>query len=157
MHVAQFDTHVLVYSENMYSQRGLVGKVHRVRPGWDTVVSEQRSAGELKIWRYAPVALEVPLQAERVKSSAVGSVGRLKDEKDRNSIDRVFESASEKTRQMRPSQDPSVAQSSVEGAGISPSASDGVSPTGPYLDFVPSSFRPDLGVQQIRSDEDQKS
>jgi hypothetical protein len=46
------------------------------------------------------MALEVPLEAEWVKSSAVGSVRRLKYQKHRNRVDGVFESAPEKTGQM---------------------------------------------------------
>jgi hypothetical protein len=91
------------------------------------------------------VAFEVPLEAQWIEAHAVGSVGRLEDEEEGNRIDRIFKPSAEKAGQVQIRQDPSVAQASVEDAGASSSATDGMSAGRPDLDFVAAFLRAGLG------------
>ena len=82
------------------------------------------------------MALEIPFEAERVESHAVGSVGGLEDQKDRDSINGIFEASAEKAGKMWASENPSVAQAGVERSGVFGAAWDGVAAAGPDLHFV---------------------
>jgi hypothetical protein len=70
------------------------------------------------------VALKIPLENEWVETSAVGRVGRLKRQEDRDSINRIFEAAAQEAGKMRTGQDPSIAQAGVEDSSVAPSAGD---------------------------------
>ena len=152
VHVAQFEADVALRAEDVHSQRGLVHEVDGVGSGGNVVVGEQRAAGEFQVGREASVALEVPLEAERVEAHAVGGVGRLEDQEDRNSVDRIFEASAEKAGEMRAGEDPSIAQAGVEGACVAASAADGVAAARPDLNFVAALLRTGLG-----NDEDRRS
>src|SRR5579863_5490174 len=101
MHVAQFKTHVMPRAEDVHSEGGLVGEVHRVRAGGDVAVSEQRASRQFQIWRQLAVALEVPLQPDRVKAHSISRVGGLKDEEYRDGVYRIFEASTQKAGEMR--------------------------------------------------------
>src|ERR1700722_4524907 len=120
----------------MRAQRGGGGEVYGVGVSGDVVVGEEGAAGEFEIGREAAMANEIPLEAERVESQAVGGVGGLENEKHGNSVDGVFETSAKKTGEMRAGDNPSIAEAGVEDAGVAASAADGVAAAGPELDFV---------------------
>lgn len=140
VHVAQFETYVTFCAENMYAEGGLIHEVHGVGSGGNVVAGEEGASGEFEVRRESAVALEIPLQAERVEAYAVGSVRGLKDEEHGDCIDRIFEFSTQEAGQVRGSEYPSVAQACVEDAGIATSAADGVAAACPYLDFVAALF-----------------
>ncbi len=103
----------------MWTAEGsLIHEVHRIRARGNVVVGEDRAAAEFEVWRNAAMALEVPLEAERIESHAIRGVRGLKDQEDRDGVYGIFEASAKKARKMRAGEDPSIAQSGVEGAGI---------------------------------------
>jgi len=135
--VAQFHAPVIFRAEDVCAQRGGGREVHGVGVGGDVVVSEEGASAEFEVGREAAAANEIPLEAERVESQAVGSIGGLEDEKHGNGIHGVFETSAKKAGEMRAGDDPSVAQAGVEDAGVAASAADGVAAAGPELHFMP--------------------
>ena len=107
-------------------------------------------AAEFEIGREAAAADEIPLEAERVESQAVGGVGGLEDEEHGNGVHGVFETSAKKAGEMRASDDPSVAQAGIEDAGVAASAADGVAAAGPELHFVAVFLRSGLFRARLR-------
>jgi len=136
MQVAEFDAPVIFWAENVGAERGGGGEVYGVGVGGDVVVGEESASAELEIGGEAAAADEIPLEAERVESHAVGGVGGLEDEKHGNGIDGVFETSAKEAGEMRGGDDPSVAEAGVEDAGVAASAAHGMAAAGPELDFV---------------------
>ena len=150
--VAEFQTDVVFRAEDVYTEGGLGGEVHGVCAGGDIVVGEERAAAEFEIGGEAAVTFEVPLEPERIKTYAVGSVGGLEDEENRDPVDGILKPAPQKAGQVRPGQDPSIAQACVEDAGATSSSANGVAASRPYLHFVAALFWTSLGETQGRSD-----
>ena len=148
VHVADFDAPVIFLAEDVGAQRGLVHEVHGIGVGRDVLVSEKHAAGEFEVGGEAAVALEVPLQAERVETRAVGGVGGLEGEEDWDGVDCIFEASAEKAGEVGAGEDPSVAQAGVEDAGVAASAGDGVAAAGPGFDFVATLLGAGLGEAQ---------
>ena len=111
---------------------------------------------EFEVGGDAAVALEIPLEAERVETHAVGGVGGLEDEEHRNSVDRIFEASAEKAGKMWAGEDPSIAQAGVEDASVAASAADGVAAARPDLDFVAAFLRAGLSNDEDRHQQDQE-
>ena len=114
------------------------------------MVRKQRSAGKFQIGGNASVALKIPLQTQRIETDAVSSVCRLEDKKYWNSIDRVFKTATQKSREMQVGEDPSVAQSGVENSCVATSAADGMPAASPDLDFAAALVRGGLAGAELR-------
>lgn len=155
MHVAQFKAHVLARAEDVHAQRRLVGEVHGIGSGRNVVVGEQSSAAELEIRGNPSVALEVPLQAKRVESCAVGGICRLKDQKDGNRIDGIFEAPAEKAGKVFAGDHPAETKAGVEGAGVAASSSDGVAAARPKFDLVAALFGRGLRQTERRRNQQQ--
>lgn len=153
VHVTQFQTYVVFRAEDVHAERGLIHEVHGVGAGGNVVIGKKHSACEFQVGREASVALEVPLQAERIETHAVGCVRGLESEENRDGVDGIFESSAEKARKVRSREDPSVAQAGVERACIASSAADRVAPSCPNLHFVAAFFRAGLGEAERGCDE----
>jgi len=148
--VAQFEADIVLRAENVHAQRRLIHEVDRVSPGGNVMVRKQRSAGKFQIGGNASVALKIPLQTQRIETDAVSGVCRLEDKKYWNSIDRVFKTATQKSREMQVGEDPSVAQSGVENSCVATSAADGMPAASPDLDFAAALVRGGLAGAELR-------
>lgn len=78
VHIPQFETHIVLCAEDVHAERCLIHKIDRICSRWDVMRSEQGSAGEFQVRRNSAVALEVPLQSERIEAHSEGGIGRLK-------------------------------------------------------------------------------
>jgi hypothetical protein len=155
--IAQFQAPVVLRAEDVRAQGGGRSEIHGVGPEGDVVVGEECASAEFEIRREAAAADEIPLQAERVETHAVGSVGGLEDEKHGNRVDGVLEASAQKAGEMRAGDDPPVAQAGVENAGTPTSAADGVATARPDLDFVAVFLRALLRQRKSRNRADGKS
>jgi hypothetical protein len=136
VHVAQFEADIVLRAENVHTQRRLVHEVDCICPDGNVVACQQKSPSQFEIRREASVALEIPLQSQRIEADAVSRVCRLEGEKYGNSVDRVLKTAAQKSGKMWVSEDPSVAQARVEHSGMAAPAAHGMSAARPDLDFV---------------------
>src|ERR1017187_4492878 len=153
VHVTQFKTDIVFRAKDVHAKRGMVSEVHGVGAGGDVVVGEERAAAEVEVGLKSAVTFEVPLEAERVEAHAVRGVGGLEDEEDGDGVDRIFKPSAEKAGQVPAGEDPSVAQSGVEGAGVASSPVDGVAAARPDLDLTAALFWTSLGEAQWRPDQ----
>ena len=96
------------------------------------------------------MALEIPLEPQRIEADAVSRVCRLKGKKHRDSIDGVLKTAPQKSREMWVCEDPSVAQARVEDADMAASAAHGVSAARPDLDLAAAFLRGGLSCHKRR-------
>src|SRR5579871_1568840 len=136
VHVTHFKAHVVSRAQQMHAQRSLIHEVDAICVGGNVVVGKQHSAGEFQVRGDIAVTDEIPLQAERIESDAVGGIRGLKDEEYGNGVEGVLEAAAQNAREVGPSKDPSVAQPGVECAGVFGAARDGVAAAHPDLDFI---------------------
>lgn len=81
------------------------------------------------------MAFEIPLETKRIEADAEGSIGGLKNQEDGDRIDGVFEAAAENAGKMRTGENPSVAETGVEGGDVAATAGNGVSAASPNLEF----------------------
>lgn len=146
VHITEFETQVVLRPEDVRPERRLVHEVHRVRSCRYTVIGEDDPAGEFKIRRKPSMTSEIPLQAEGIETNTEGRICRLEDEEKGDGVDRIFETSAKKSGQVFVSQNPAIAQSSVEGAGIAPASRHRMSASSPNLDFVATPFRADLST-----------
>src|SRR5689334_8154522 len=93
------------------------------------------------------MALEIPFQPERIEAQADGGVRGLEDQENRDGVERVFEASTEKSWQVRISQNPAIAEPGIEGSGVLRPSWDGVSAAGPDLNLV-AAFFGGLSVQE---------
>src|SRR4029077_10773425 len=136
VHVAQFEADIVFRAKDVYPECCVVHEVYGVCSGGDVVVREQHSAGEFQIRRDATMVLEIPFESKWIEADAVGGIGRLENEEERNGIDRILESTAQKTGKVRAGQHPSVAQPGIEESCIATPAAYGVSAASPDLDLA---------------------
>src|SRR5262252_6690658 len=120
----------------MHTECCLIHEVDRVGSRRNIVVRKQDAAREFEIWRNAAMALEVPLQPQRIETNPVCGVCRLECKEYRNRIEREFETAAQKTGQVWVSKDPTIAQARVENSRVASATTDRVSASGPNLNLV---------------------
>ena len=99
-------------------------------------VCEQSAAAQFEIGNHAVVRLQGPFESEGVHSRAVSGTAFLNDKKCRNNIHRIFQTAAEKSRTVRRSENQAVAQAEIPDAvgGLTPVCT--VATSGPDLEFV---------------------
>jgi hypothetical protein len=114
------------------------------------VVGQQHSATQFEVWQNAAAAHEIPLQAKRIEANSEGRVCRLKNQRDGNGGDRVFEASAKESGQVLVREDPAIAEAGIEGAGVAAASSDGMSAARPNLNFVAALLGADLGRGQAR-------
>src|SRR5450432_1810529 len=105
------------------------------------VISEEHATAEFEIRHHTPKAGKIPLQVQRIHSSAVHSVTWLKHDKCRDSIHSVLKSPPQRSGQMRIGQHPAVAQADVHYRRILRATGDAMAATRPYLHLVPARLR----------------
>jgi hypothetical protein len=153
VHISQFQAPVVLLAEDVRAKSCLIHEVNRVGIRGHCVIGQNDAARELEKRREVAAADEIPLEAKRIESYAVGSVGGLEDEKHWDGIDGVFEASAQKAGKMRVGENPSVAEAGVESAGIAASSSDRMAATTPDLDFVSALLRSGLSEARGRGDE----
>src|SRR5712675_1038203 len=87
MQIARFQTPVIFRREDVRAERRRGGEVHAVRSRGYVVVGDEQSTVEFEVGREVSVALEIPLKSERTESYSIGSIGGLKDDKDRGGVE----------------------------------------------------------------------
>src|SRR5581483_12510071 len=145
MHIPQLNAEVAPGAKNTSAQCRLIHKVDCVGAVGNIVVGEKNSAGQFEEWRQAPTTLEIPFERQGIESCAVSGISGLECDEDRDGIDRVFKSSAKNARKMRGSENPSIAQASVENCSVPAAARNGVAAPGPDFDLVRSLFRRTLG------------
>src|SRR6266550_3443754 len=148
VHIARLDAPVTPVPEQMYTKHTAGRKVHGVGTGRNVVAGEKRSAVQFEVGDYATPRGKIPLEVNGVEAHSVRCVGRLKDEKHRHCVNRVFEPAFKETGAVRPGQNPSVAQAKIPHARVLRPPGYGVAAPRPYLDFAASVLRTLLGESQ---------
>ncbi len=119
------------------------------------MVGKQCPAAEFEIGHDPSPRGEVPLQVQGIETDSVRCVGGLEHQKSRYGIERVLESSFEKSRPVRPGQNPTIAQAGIPHSGIRGAARDGVAAAGPKLYLVSPVLDPGLGPGQRRSEQQQ--
>src|SRR4030081_1064819 len=109
------------------------------------MVGDKHSTIEFEVGREAPVPFEIPFQSERAESHSVAGIRGLEDEKDGDGVDDVFKASAEKTWEVRPGKDPSIAQPGIEYANVLGAPGHGVTASNPQLNFVAALLGAGLG------------
>src|SRR6185312_14550861 len=138
----------------MRAQRRRRREVHTVGSRRHIVVGEKRSAAEFKIRGNSSARGKVPLQIQGIETGSERGVGGLEHHKHGYGIERILESPLQKSRSVRPGENPAVTQTRIPYPGIRGAAGDGVAAAGPKLDLVPAVLNSGLGPAQ-RSAEQQ--
>jgi hypothetical protein len=102
------------------------------------------------------MALEIPLEPQRVESSAICGICRLKSEQDRNRVNCVLETATQKTWEVWAREDPSVAQTGIKDSSVAAATTYGMSPACPDLDLVSTLFGSGLRHNKRRGGQEQQ-
>src|SRR3954447_25268853 len=139
----------------MRAQRGLVHEVNAVCACKNVVIGEHCSTRQFQERREAAVAFEIPLQPERIEAHAERGICRLKDQKNRDSVERVLETSAYKSGEVRVGENPAVTKPCVERPGIFGSTWHRVPASGPDLDLVAALFRCSLRVNERCRDQQQ--
>jgi hypothetical protein len=145
MHVAQFQCEIAPRAEQVHTKRSLIHEVHRVGAGRNIAIREQRPSREFQVRRNVAMALEIPFQSQRIKARAIRRIRRLKNQKNGNSIDRIFKAPTQKSGKVRAADDPAIAQAHIECVGVFRAAGNRMPTTHPDLHFVPALLRRSLG------------
>ena len=95
------------------------------------------------------MAFEVPLKAQGIEAQAERGVRGLKDQENRDGVERVLEASTEKTGKMGIGENPAIAQPGIERSGVLRPSGHGVPATGPDLNLV-AAFFGGLGAQKRR-------
>src|ERR1035438_9813754 len=68
VHVAEFETYIVLRAEDVQAQRGLIHEIHSVRSCRNVMVGENRAPSEFEVGRDGPMTFEVPLESKRVEA-----------------------------------------------------------------------------------------
>src|ERR1700730_7800747 len=142
MQIANLDTETMLFAQQMHAHRRRGSKVHTRSSNGHLMIGKQHSTTQFEVRLDPSPSREVPLQSQRVKSRSVSGVVALEDHENRNRVQSVFESSVEKSRTMRPGQDPAITQANIPDIDIRCPSGNGVPAARPYLDFMTTIFGP---------------
>src|SRR6266550_1760957 len=132
----------------MCPQRSAGCEVHPRSSERHVVIGKQRSAAQLKVRDDAPAGGEIPFQIQWIDTGSESGVGRLEDKEYGNCVNRILESAFEKTGAVRAGKNPAITQARIPDADVGSTSRDGVSATRPELDIVASILDAGLSATQ---------
>ena len=104
------------------------------------MVSEERTAVQLKVRLGAASSGENPFERERVDARSVGGVGALKDDEGGHGIDGVLEAPAQEAGTVRRGQDPAIAQTGVPYRCVLGAARHGIAAARPDFEFMAAFF-----------------
>src|SRR6266850_1189546 len=136
VHVADLRADIVLGAKEVQSQRGAAREIHVGRAFRNFSVGEERAAADFKIRSHAMLRVQHPFECERIQSRAIGRVRFLKNPENGNCINRVLKSAAEKSRAVRRSKNPSIAQADIPDSVARLAAADAVASASPDLPFV---------------------
>src|SRR5579864_1574403 len=115
--VAYCNKRVPMTPEELHAKRGPGSEIDVGGSGRHLLSGEQQATVNFHVGRPAAVALEIPLQNNRINAGAKGIVA-LQDERAWHRIHGILEAAAQRARTMRIREHPTIAQAEAENAGV---------------------------------------
>jgi hypothetical protein len=140
VHEAQFGADIIFAAKKMKSQRAAGGEVYVRSSIRNFYVSEKCAAADFKIRRNTFVRIQHPFKRKRIYAEAVGCARFLRNDKNGDDVDGIFQSSAKKSRPMRVGKNQAEAAADVGDAVAGLASVNGVSAATPHLPIVAASF-----------------
>lgn len=136
VHEADFRADVVLAAQKVQAQSTAGREIDAGRSFRDSCVGEERAAANFEIGNHAAVSVQGPFESEGVHTSAVGSIGFLKKQKDRNDIYGILQTAVENSGAVGRGENQTVTQADIPNAIAGLTSASAVASAGPNLELV---------------------